>query len=327
MKKTDVTALGELLIDFTENGISQQGNPLMEANPGGAPCNVLAMLTKLGNKTAFIGKVGKDNFGSTLKNTVTELGINTKYLYQDEKVPTTLAFVHTQEDGDREFSFYRSPGADMMLTEEEIEPSIIEESRIFHFGTLSMTHETVRNATKKAVQIAKKKGVLISFDPNIREPLWDSLEEMRKQVEYGLKNCDILKISDNEIQWFTGEMDYTKGVKKLLEIHHIPLILVSMGKNGSRAYYKDMIVEAASILSQSTIETTGAGDTFGACVLDYVLKHGLEQLTQMQLKEMLVFANAAASIVTTKKGALRVMPSKEEVEHLVATLKTIPKED
>lgn len=226
MDKTDVTALGELLIDFTENGVSEQGNPLLEANPGGAPCNVLAMLTKLGNKTAFIGKVGKDNFGSMLKKKVTDLGINTQYLYEDEKVHTTLAFVHTEPDGDRDFSFYRSPGADMMLTEDEIIPSIIENSRIFHFGTISMTHETVRRATKKAVEIAKNCGSIISFDPNIREPLWDSLEDAKEQVQYGLQYCDILKISDNEIQWLTGETDYTKGVLKIRETHDIPLILV-----------------------------------------------------------------------------------------------------
>lgn len=314
---TDVTALGELLIDFTENGISEQGNPILEANPGGAPCNVLAMLTKLDNQTSFIGKVGNDSLGKMLKEKVTALGIDTKYLYQDEKVHTTLAFVHTAEDGDREFSFYRNPGADMMLRAEEVNEEAIKESKIFHFGTLSMTHEGVRAATKKAVETAKENRVLISFDPNLREPLWDSLDEARKQVSYGMSMCDILKISDNEIEWYTGESNYTKAVEKILENYQIPLILVSMGKRGSRAYYKNQMVEVPAILQKNTIETTGAGDTFDACVLDYILKHGLENLSEQNLKEMLTFANAAASIVTTRKGALCVMPSKEEVEEIL----------
>ena len=238
----DVVALGELLIDFTENGISSQGNPLFEANPGGAPCNVLAMLTKLGHKTAFIGKVGNDFFGKQLEDAIKEIGINVTGLRKDDKVHTTLALVHTYPDGDRDFSFYRDPGADMMLTEEEIPEELILETRIFHFGTLSMTHEKVRRATKKAVAIAKQAGAIISFDPNIREPLWNSMDEAREQVLYGLGQCHILKISDNEIQWLTGKNDYTEAVKWIREKYDIPLILVSMGKEGSRAYYQDRMV-------------------------------------------------------------------------------------
>ena len=258
MKEYDVTALGELLIDFTENGKSNQGNPLFEANPGGAPCNVLAMLAKLGHKTAFIGKVGNDFFGEQLKNAITEVGIDSAYLRMDDEVHTTLAMVHTYPDGDRDFSFYRNPGADMMLTEAEISESLMKDSRIFHFGTLSMTHEGVRAATKKAVGIAKEAGALISFDPNLRPPLWKDMDEAREQVLYGLGYCDILKISDNEIQWLTGKSDYTEGVEWINERYHIPLILVSMGKEGSRAYYKDMIVEVNPLLQKNTIETTGA---------------------------------------------------------------------
>ena len=238
----DVVALGELLIDFTENGISGQGNPLFEANPG----------------------------------------------------------------------------ADMMLTEEEIPEELILETRIFHFGTLSMTHENVRRATKKAVAIAKQAGAIISFDPNIREPLWNSMDEAREQVLYGLGQCHILKISDNEIQWLTGKNDYTEAVKRIREKYDIPLILVSMGKEGSRAYYQDRMVEKAPFINENTIETTGAGDTFCSCVLHYIFKHGLENLTEKNLKEMLTYANAAASIITTRKGALRVMPRPEKIEALIA---------
>lgn len=317
----DVTALGELLIDFTDNGVSAQGNTLFEANPGGAPCNVLAMLQKFGHSTAFIGKVGNDIFGNTLKATLEEVGINTKNLILDQDIRTTLAFVKTFEDGDRDFSFYRNPGADMMLTEDEVDEELIKESKIFHFGTLSMTHEGVRAATKKALKIAKEAGCIISFDPNLREPLWKSLDEAKEQVRYGLGFCDVLKISDNEINWLTGEEDFTEGVKRIREEFNIPLIMVSMGRDGSRAYYKKpgsegdgIMIEQAPFLQENTIETTGAGDTFGACVLHFVLKYGLSELTNDQIKNMLTFANGAASIITTRKGALRVMPEVKEVE-------------
>lgn len=313
MKKYDVIALGELLIDFTQNGLSEQGNGLFEANPGGAPCNVLSMLNNLGKKTSFIGKVGNDQFGKTLKKALEELGIGTENLLMDDEVHTTLALVHTFADGDRDFSFYRNPGADMMLTVDELNLDLIRDTRIFHFGTLSMTHEGIRATTKKALETAKEAGDLISFDPNLREPLWDSLDHAKEQVRWGLGKCDVLKISDNEIQWLTGEEDFTAGVKKIREEFPIPLILVSMGRDGSRAYYGDHYVEVAPFLQENTIETTGAGDTFCACVLNYVLEHGLEALTDEQLKEMLTFANAAASIITTRKGALRVMPTREEV--------------
>lgn len=313
----DVVALGELLIDFTENGISIQGNPVLEANPGGAPCNVLAMLNRLGHKTGFIGKVGQDMFGMQLENALKEVGICTDGLVKDEKIHTTLAFVHTLEGGDRDFSFYRNPGADMMLTEEELNINMVENCRIFHFGSLSMTHEACRNATKKAIITAKKNGAVISFDPNLREPLWESLDAAREQIEYGMSRCDILKISDNEIQWFTGESDYDKGVEWLQRKYPIRLILVSLGKEGSRAYMNGRCVHADPFLQENTIETTGAGDTFCACVLHYVLEHGLLEYSKEELKELLTFANAAASLITTRKGALRVMPKKNEIIELL----------
>ena len=319
MKKFDVTTLGELLIDFTDNGLSGQGNTLFEANPGGAVCNVLAMLNRLGRKTAFIGKVGEDIFGHKLKGVLEEVGIDTRNLVMDEEARTTLAFVQTLADGDRDFSFYRNPGADMMLRAEEVDVELIKDSKAFHFGTLSMTHEEVREATKKALDAAKESGVLISFDPNLRPPLWKSLDHAKEQVAYGLTKCDVLKISDNEIQWFTGEEDYDAGIAKLRETYDIPLILLSMGRDGSRAYYKDLRVEVAPFLQESTIETTGAGDTFGGCCLHYVLKYGIDGLDAEKLTEMLTFANAAASIITTRKGALRVMPTEEEVKALIAT--------
>lgn len=317
MKAYDVVALGELLIDFTENGTSSQGNPIYEANPGGAPCNVLSMLTKAGRKTAFIGKVGRDIFGSRLKTVLDEVGIDTSNLVMDEDVRTTLAFVETFPDGDRDFSFYRNPGADMMLKADELQEDLLKNTKVFHFGTLSMTHEEVRETTKKAIQTAKESGALISFDPNLRPPLWKSLDDAKEQAAYGFSRCDILKISDNEIQWFTGEEDYDAGIRKLRSQYPIPLIVLSMGRDGSRAYYKDLRVESAPFLQESTIETTGAGDTFGACCLNSVLEYGLENLDKEKLSQMLTFANAAASIVTTRKGALRVMPKMEEVREFI----------
>ena len=315
--KYDVTAIGELLIDFTDNGVSEQGNPLMEANPGGAPCNLLSMLTRLGKKTAFIGKVGDDIFGRQLMEAVKEVGIGTEGLKVDKEVNTTLAFVKTLEGGDRDFSFYRNPGADMMLSVEDLHENLIKNCTIFHYGSLSMTHEECKKATIKAIETAKAAGAMLSFDPNLREPLWKNLDDAKECIHYGMTQCDILKISDNEIVWFTGEEDYDRGIEILKKKYDIPLILLSMGPDGSRAYYKDIRVEVPAFKNSDTIETTGAGDCFGACVLNYVLEHGLTDLTNENLKEMLTFANGAASIVTTRKGALRVMPNKEEVEEFI----------
>lgn len=315
-KKYDVIALGELLIDFTMNGQSEQGNNMFEACPGGAPCNVLALLNKMGKKTAFLGKVGKDQFGTLLKDTITDAGIDASHLAIDDKVNTTLAFVHTFPDGDREFSFYRNPGADMMLTEEEVDPEFIAQTKIFHFGTLSMTHDGVRAATKKAIRAAKDAGCLVSFDPNLRPPLWSSLDLAKEQMEYGFGVCDILKISDNEIQFVSGKEDYDEGIAYLQEKYNIPMILLTMGKEGSRAYYKGMRVEHPGFTVKA-IETTGAGDTFCGSTLNYIVEHGFDDLTEEQLGELLTFANAAAAIVTTKKGAIRSMPERAEVEALI----------
>ena len=316
-KEIDVTALGELLIDFTENGVSSQGNALLEANPGGAPCNVLAMLGKLGKKTAFIGKVGNDQFGNMLRNTIESVGIDAEGLVIDDKVHTTLAFVHTYPDGDRDFSFYRNPGADMMLRKEEVSLEKICASKIFHFGTLSFTHAGIRTASQYAIQCAKEAGALISFDPNLREPLWENLEDARKAIEYGMECCDILKISDNELTFMTGEKDYDKGAVLLQQKYQIPLVCVTLGKDGSRAYYKGLTIKAEPFLQKNTIETTGAGDTFTGCMLNTVLDKGLDNLTGEDIGGMLRFANAGSALITTKRGALRVMPEKDEIESLL----------
>ncbi|MDO4489878.1 MAG: carbohydrate kinase [Lachnospiraceae bacterium] len=323
MKKYDVAALGELLIDFTENGVSAQGNPVMEANPGGAPCNVLALLQKLGHTTGFIGKVGKDMFGNQLEKAFQEVGISTECLIRDPEVNTTLAFVHTFEDGDRDFSFYRKPGADMMLSKEDITTdavqNMIRSAKIFHFGSLSMTAPVCRKATREAIRIAEEAGCIISFDPNLREPLWSSLDAAREQIAYGMGKCHMLKISDNEISWFTGTSDYEEGVQILRDTYpNIQLLLVSLGKDGSMAFSGGVKVQIPAFLQPDTIETTGAGDTFCGSVLHYLLENNEQRgeirvFTAEELTEMVTFANAAASLITTRKGALRVMPERKEI--------------
>lgn len=317
-KRFDVVALGELLVDFTDSGLSEQGNPIFEANPGGAPCNVLAMLRKLGRSCAFIGKVGDDLFGQQLRAVAEDAGICMDYLAVAREVRTTLAFVKKLTNGDRDFSFYRNPGADMALTEDELPLEALADCWIFHFGTLSMTHEGVRRATCKAIDYAKANGALISFDPNLRPPLWGSLEDAREQICYGLARCDILKIADNELEFMTGETDFDKGAEILREQYpNIRLLNVTAGPGGSYSYYDGLRVFCPALNLGGTIETTGAGDTFCACVLNFVLEHGLNGLTEGDLSVMLRFANTAAYLVTTRKGAIRVMPERDKVQLLL----------
>lgn len=317
MKTYDVTALGELLIDFTYTGTSEQGNSLLEVNPGGAPCNVLALLNKCKRTTNFIGKVGKDQFGYLLRDTLTELNIGTDGLCFDDEVKTTLAFVKTFENGDRDFAFYRNPGADMMLTEEEVKEEQIQNSRIFHFGTLSMTHESVCQATEKAVNTAKDCGALISFDPNLRVPLWKDLGRAKEKMEYGLSKCDVCKISEEEVEFLTEEKDIEKGAAILREKFPIKLFLVTAGAEGSYAFYKEQMVYRPSFRLGGTIETTGAGDTFCGSILHQLLERDIDNLTREDLENMLTFANAAAYLVTTKKGAIRSMPETDDIWKII----------
>lgn len=252
-----------------------------------------------------------------LRRVVAEQGIDTSSLVMDQAVPTTLAFVHTASDGERSFSFYRNPGADMMLKKEDVNVSMLQSTRIFHFGSLSMTHEGIEAGTKMAVEIAKEGDAFISFDPNLRPPLWDSLDKAKEKIAYGISQCHILKISDDEIDFFTGTSEIDEGVAKIQKRFHTPLICATMGKRGSRVYYDDGRVECAPFLCEDTIETTGAGDTFMACILNAVLENGFGGLDNQKLYEMLEFANAAASIITTRKGALKVMPTRTDVLDLI----------
>ena len=318
-KRFDVVALGELLIDFTQSGVSSQGNNLFEACPGGAPCNVLAMLRKTGKRCAFIGKVGDDMFGRYLRDTIVAAGINADGLVMDPEIPTTLAFVKTFANGDRDFSFYRKPGADMMLTEQELSEEMLADARIFHFGTLSMTHPGIRAATIRAIELARKNGAWISFDPNLRPPLWKNLEEAREQISFGLSKCDILKIADNELLFMTGEADFYRGAAQLHRRYpNIQVLNVTAGAEGSYSFYGEAEpVFVPSFKLGGTIETTGAGDTFCASVLNFILEKGITDLTVKDRQDMLRFANAAAYLITTRKGAIRSMPEKGEVEAIL----------
>ena len=269
----DVVALGELLIDFTMNGTSEQGNPLFEANPGGAPCNVLAMLKKLGRSCAFVGKVGDDLFGRQLRQVAEEAGICMDALAVDPQVRTTLAFVKTFANGDRDFSFYRNPGADMALTADELPEQMLSRAKIFHFGTLSLTHQPVRSATQKAVELARAGGAVISFDPNLRPPLWSSLEEARQQIAWGLARCDVLKNRRQRI----GIHDRRDGFCPRRCPAAAPVPQHPAAGCDRRRPGQLCLLRGRSRCSSlpapggGVIETTGAGDTFCACVLDYVL--------------------------------------------------------
>ncbi|MBQ8642473.1 MAG: carbohydrate kinase [Clostridia bacterium] len=315
-------ALGEYLIDFTDNGLSPQGNTLFEANPGGAPCNVLSMLNRLGRRCAFIGKVGDDMFGSLLRRTGEEAGICMDGLAVDPCVRTTLAFVQTLPGGDRDFSFYRNPGADMQLTEGDLPAEILQNTAVFHYGSISMTHEPARSATVRALETAGNAGALISYDPNLRPPLWDTLPEAREQIDWGLDHCDICKIADNELEFMTGLTlergeDFDRGAAILLEKHPtIRLLNVTAGAGGSYGYTGGLRVYQPAFLLGGTIETTGAGDAFCGCVLDYILDHGLA-FTEETLSEMLRYASAAAYLVTTRKGAVRSMPTPEQIAEIL----------
>ena len=321
--KYDVVALGELLIDFTLNGTSNQKNNIYEANPGGAPCNVLAMLNKMNKKTAFIGKVGKDDFGKILKNTIDKVGIDSKGLVFDDKVNTTLAFVNIDENGERSFSFYRNPGADMMLKVEDLDFDLIRNTKVFHFGTLSMTHEDVRFATKEAIKEAQKQNALISFDPNLRTLLRDDLNVAKEQIDFGCSVCDILKIEEEEAKFLTNCEDINDAVEILKNNYNIKLMLVTAGSKGSTAYYKDLVIKQEAYLQENTIDTTGAGDTFCGSCLTYLIDNDIDELNEEKIKSMLSFASAAASIVTTRKGAICSMPVEDEVKLLIESRESL----
>jgi fructokinase len=320
----DAVALGELLIDFTPQKDSGQGNPMFVCNPGGAPANVLAVLAMLGKRCAFIGKVGNDQFGSFLRGILDDLKINTTGLIGSNEVNTTLAFVHLNESGDRSFSFYRKPGADIMLDEQEVKFDLIKNSKVFHFGSVSLTDEPCRTATLKAVEFARNNNVLISFDPNLRVALWNNLEEAKKMIKIGLGYTDVLKISDEELEFLTDCKDLKEGTRILWKEFGIKLIFVTLGPKGC-FYRRGEDTGETFAYDVDTIDTTGAGDSFLGSALFQILDRNkkINDFSVGELDEIVDFASAASSLSTTKKGAIPSIPLLHDIKESMGQIKKL----
>ncbi|MCI7623724.1 MAG: carbohydrate kinase [Clostridiales bacterium] len=311
----DVAALGELLIDFTCLSTDADGYPTMAAHPGGAPANYLAALTKFGAKTAMIGKVGSDAFGRLLIKTLKGAGIDTRGMLVSDDVFTTLAFVTLDDSGDREFSFARKPGADTQLRFDEIDLSVIDASKVLHFGTLSMTNEPARDATYKAVEYAAGHGKLISFDPNLRKPLWDDLDEAKRQMLWGLRHADIVKISDEETEFLFG-IAPEEAAKHIIDSFGVRLVYVTCGAEGCFYRTKTASGFVKALSGIAVKDTTGAGDIFGGSAMYGLLRAGgvPEKLTAEELENIVSFACASAGLSTTKAGGISSVPELGEVE-------------
>lgn len=307
-------SLGELLIDFTPHGVSQNGNMLFERNPGGAPANLAVQLVRLGVPCAFLGKVGNDMFGHFLKDILQKNGVSTGGLKFSKTTATSLAFVQLSEQGDRDFSFYRNPGADTRLCEEDIDYNLIDRCDLLDFGSLLFTNEPSRSTVHHVLQYAKKRKKLIAYDPNWRPMLWKSEETALREIRNGLAYCDILKVSDEELKLITGRSNVAEGITSLLS-DGIRLILVTMGKRGSiiangahpvRSYAYDVKVA----------DTTGSGDSSFAACLSRILRYGknVSELTEEELTQIADYANACGSVSASKIGGIPAMSSPEEIE-------------
>lgn len=314
----DVVALGELLIDFACIQTDSDGYPTMAAHPGGAPANFLAALAKFGAQTALLGKVGDDAFGKMLTGTLQKAGIETGGLVVDSNFFTTLAFVTFDETGDRSFSFARKPGADTQMAYEELDLSLIDQAKIFHFGTLSLTDEPARSATQQAVAYAKAQGKLITYDPNLRKPLWRDLEEAKEQLLWGLSQADVVKISDEEVEFLFG-LGVQEGAKHILENYGVKLVFVTCGPDG--CFFKNAKAEGhvPGMKNIKVIDTTGAGDIFGGSAVWKLLQLGTapEALTEAQLREVVTFACTSAGLSTTRSGGISSVPTLTEIQSLL----------
>lgn len=310
----DVTAIGELLIDFTCQAIDAGGYPTMAAHPGGAPANYLAALAKFGSRTALLSKVGNDAFGHMLINTLNAAGIESAGLILDGNVFTTLAFVTLDPTGDREFSFSRKPGADTQLTWEELNLNLIDTSRVLHFGTLSLTDEPSRTATRKAVAYAKARGKLISCDPNLRKPLWKDPAQAKEEMLWSLMQADIVKISEEELDFLWG-LSPKEGAAKLLEEYSVSLVFATCGAQGCYFANGRAAGHVAGLAGIKVMDTTGAGDIFGGSAMWKLLQLGKEprELDEAELQAIASFACTAAGLSTTRPGGISSVPSLEEV--------------
>ena len=315
MKTYDVVALGELLIDFAPHSVNEGGYPVLSANPGGAPGNFLAALNMYGCKTAMIGKVGDDMFGRLLVRTLQDAGIETKGVVMDKNQFTTLAFVSLDKSGNRDFSFARKPGADTCLTPDEINESLITDARVFHFGTLSLTNEPAAYATRKAIELAKKHGLIISLDPNLRKPLWQNEADAKAAMEWSLRQADIVKISDEEIEFLWG-LSPEAGGKKLLNEYGVSLAYITLGPKGCYAVTASHSVTVNSPAGIRVMDTTGAGDIFGGSAMSQFLqyKKSPADLSEAELTQIVRFACTAASLSTQKHGGITSVPTLPEVQ-------------
>ena len=310
----DVVAMGELLIDFAAVSTDKDGYPTVAAHPGGAPANFLAAVTKCGGKTALLGKVGDDRFGELLIRTLDRIGIDTSGVVKDSSVFTTLAFVTFDETGDRDFSFSRKPGADTCLTFEELNLALVDQAKVFHFGSLSLTDEPARSATKRAVAYAKEKGKLISYDPNLRKPLWKDLNLAKEQILWGISQADVVKISDEEVEFLFG-MSPETGAEHIRKGYGAKLVYVTCGEKG--CYYDNGAASGhvPALPGIRVIDTTGAGDIFGGCAAWKLLQTGKvpEDLTDAELRDIVTFACAGAGLSTTRSGGISSVPERQEI--------------
>lgn len=319
LKKYDVTALGEILIDFTFAGKSDTGMRLFEQNPGGAPANVLAAVSKLGGEAAFIGKIGQDMHGAFLRETLKKHNIDTRALIETGDAFTTLAFVELAQNGERSFSFARKPGADTTLTETEVNFELIRDSRIFHVGSLSLTDEPARQATMSALKYASRHDVIVSYDPNYRAPLWNSREEAVQEMKSVLPYTDVIKISEEEISLLTEKETAREAAQELLN-RGVPCVIVTLGSKGALAAVKAGQINAKAF-SAKTVDTTGAGDAFMGAFLYMLAKSEKKPaaLSVDDISEFARFANAAASLCVEKRGGINAMPAFLEVQERLET--------
>ena len=309
---TDITAIGEILIDLTQSGLTEQGIPRFDANPGGAPANLAVAAARLGAKTAFVGRVGRDSYGDFLRRTLGNNGVDVTGLSVDPSQHTTLAIVSLDEHGERGFRFYRDPSADVNLRFEDVPAELLENTRVLHFGSVSLTAEPSRSATLQAARAAKAKGALISYDPNYRASLWPDEEAAVRQMREPLPLVDVLKLSDEELPLLTGLTDPERGSARLAE-KGIRLVLVTLGANGAFYRFGDRIGHVPGV-KVTVGDTNGAGDTFFGAALSQLVKFGsLDALTKEELERILHFANKAASITTSRHGAIPAMPTLEEM--------------
>lgn len=320
MKEIDIVSTGELLIDMMPAG-SQQNNTVFEIKPGGAPCNVIAMAAKLGGRCAFIGKVGSDVFGDMLVKTLGTLGIECSGVVRDADTPTTLAVVSFDENNDRSFSFYRNPGADQMLRESEVNVDIIKNSRILHFGTMSLSGGSSRNAVMHAIKVARESEGIISFDPNIRMLIWKNETDLKDMLRYGLSNCSVLKMSEEEATYCAGMTDPDEAMDRIMEAYpNIQVAFLTLGERGCKVFFGGEKVLVAPVEQKRVIDTTGAGDAFYGVCLYHIAKLGMEELTMDRLQDIAMEANAAGSIVTGRRGSMCVMPTCNEIYQVLGNI-------